>query len=89
MSSGTALSKEISNNIISLPGRGTQLAAKFMNERLKTQQVNFQETLPRTNIKLFKDNNKKHTVKKNNTTKTIETNRNILGTLLTSMFSII
>ena len=51
-----------------------------MNEEIKTNEANFQDPIRRNRLILFKDSSKKMMLKKDNTVKTIEANRKILGT---------
>ena len=51
-----------------------------MNEEIKTNEANFQDPIRRNRLILFKGSSKKMMLKKDNTVKTIEANRKILGT---------
>ena len=82
LTSGTPIAADIATDILNFSERGTELATKFMSERIKTNEVNFQDPIRRNRLKLFKDSSKKIMLKKDNTVKTIETNPNILGMLL-------
>ena len=82
LTSGTPIAADIATDILNFSERGTELATNFMNERIKTNEENFQDPIRRNRLRLFKDSSKKIMLKKDNTVKTIETNPNILGMLL-------
>ena len=88
LTSGTPISADIATDILNFSERGTELATKFMNERIKTNEGNFQDPIRRNRLRLFKDSSKKIMSKKDNTVKTIEANRTILGTLLACSFKL-
>ena len=82
LSSGITVLPEIATDILSIPTHGLQMSTKFKEERLLNATVKFHDPISRNKFKLFKDIEKKLSVTKNNTTKVIKTNRNVLGTLL-------
>ena len=67
LTSGTPISADIATDILNFSERGTELATNFMNERIKTNEENFQDPIRRNRLRLFKDSSKKIMLKKGNT----------------------
>ena len=82
LSSDITVLPEIATDILSIPTHGLQMSTKFKEERLLNATVKFHDPISRNKFKLFKDIGKKLSITKINTTKVIEANRNVLGTLL-------
>ena len=59
LTSGTPIAADIATDILNLSERGTELATKFMNERIKTNEVNFQDPIRRNRLNLLKAGTKK------------------------------
>ena len=82
MSSGITVSVDVENDLLNIPEYGQQMVAKFKDERLLSYVVKFHEPIRRSKLKLFRDLGKKMIINNNNCSKVVETNRNMLGTLL-------
>ena len=82
LSSGMPISEDISGEILNTLHEGETLYKKFVTERLVSKDVLFHDPIPRRTLKLFDASSKKLLLTKNGPVKTVEVNRDILGTLL-------
>ena len=74
---------EWAKEIVSLKQKGEELCEQFKRERLTTSEKSFNgSTIPKIKIKLFQNTGKVVEINKNNKTKVLEVNRNIIGSLL-------
>ena len=82
LSSGVALPDEMTSEILSARSVGEEECEKFCSERLESNKVKFHEPIKRKKLPLFSNSSRKITIEENKKAKSIEVNRNILGTLL-------
>ena len=82
ISSGLSLPEEISEVVLFLYSQGSALADCFAKERIMTDRLLFHNAISRYNIKTFQSSCKSVVIKRNNTTKSINVDRNILGALV-------
>ena len=82
ISSGLSLPEEISEVVLSLYSQGSALADCFAKERIMTDPLLFHNAISRYNIKTFQSSCKSVVIKRNNKTKSINVDRNILGALV-------
>ena len=81
LTSGTPLAADvICNWHFKFVWKRNRISNKIYEWRDKTNEANFQDAIRRNRLIPFKDSSKKMMLKKDNTVKTIEANRNILGT---------
>ena len=52
LTSGTPIAANIATDILNLFERGTELATKFMNERIKTNEASFQDPIRKNRLAL-------------------------------------
>ena len=62
LTSGTPIAADMANDILNLCKGGTELATKFVKERIKTNDANFQDPIRRNRLKLFKNSKQKNHV---------------------------
>ena len=81
LSSSVALLDQIAAEILSTRSVGED-GEKFCLERLESSEVKFHDPINRRKLQLFSNSSKKVTIEENKKVKSIEVNRNIIGTLL-------
>ena len=82
LSSATPIPQNIAEEVLSLPSKGKALAGDFLNKRILTIEVPFNNPIKR-NINKTKLTSKKETkLCRGNKIKSVEINRNILGKLV-------
>ena len=80
LSSGVHVQDEWAKEIVSLKQKGEELCEQFKRERLTTSGKSFNgSTIPKNKIKLIQNTGKVVKINKNNKTKVLEVNRNIIG----------
>ena len=82
LSSGMAIPVDIANELLDIPQRGAKLATAFRDNRIDSTLELFHSPIKRNKIRTFTSALEKTKISKSNTTKTVELNRNIIGTLL-------
>ena len=82
LSSGIPVDDENVNEMLKIHENGEVKYAEFTGNRLFSKETDFHSTLKRNPVKLFKSCSKKVSIEKSSKVKSIEVNRNIIGTLL-------
>ena len=83
VSSGVPVQDDVAKYILTIPEAGARSFEEFRKDRmLPSKNVDFHNPIRRKKILLFGQNNKRATIAKNNKSKTIEVNRDILAKLL-------
>ena len=82
LSSGMPINEDLSDGILNTLSEGETLYKKFVTERLVTKDVLFHDPIPRRKLQLFSECSRKISLTKRSSVKTLEVNKNILGTLL-------
>ena len=82
LSSGIPIPDDASNEILRIREIGEEKYDDFVKYRITSKDIGFHEPISRNKVKLFGNFNRKVVVKKSSKEKSIESNRNILGTLL-------
>ena len=82
LSSGVPVDKSLSDGILKIKETGKELLETFADEVLVNRKTNFHQSIKREKPVLFESSLKKIKITKNNVSKTIEINRNILGNLV-------
>ena len=82
LSSGVPVNDAFTKEMLQMPQRGEELYHEFVKQRLTNDSVKFHAPLTRNKFKTFRNLCQTSTVEKNNISKTVEVNRNILSTLL-------
>lgn len=81
LSSGEPVSLDLATSILEIPV-GSRLSATFTQDRIRTKNVAFHRQISRNKYVTFTKSKQKVKITKDKQTKSIEVNRDILGTLL-------
>ena len=82
LSSGVPVNKDLADNILKIKQTGKELLETFVDKVLLKKEVKFHDSIKRQNLFLFESSLNTKKITRNNITKTIEVNRNILGKLI-------
>jgi hypothetical protein len=82
LSSGTPIEEEISEEILNNRIEGEALFETFITDRILRKEILFHDLIKKRKLILFKASSKKVSLTRSTVVKTVEVNREILGTLL-------
>jgi hypothetical protein len=82
LSSGTPIEEDISEEILNNRIEGEALFETFITDRMLKKEILFHDPIKKTKLVLFKASSKKVSLTRSTVVKTVEVNRDILGTLL-------
>ena len=82
LSSGVPLADAVAEDILSIPSEGKRLAEAFKNDRIYSKSALFHDPIKKCKVKTFQSSSKSVVVRNGSTIKSVDVNRNMLGSLL-------